>query len=471
VKSIEFVVLENLIYNDEYSRRVVPFLKSEYFHNKQEKVLFESIRDFVLQYNSLPTKEAISINLDKSKSITEDEYKSISDLLDSIEKKESLPDQEWLLKETENFCKDKAVYNAIMESIHIIDGKSASKTENAIPHILSDALSVSFDTHIGHDYIEDSDERFEFYHRVEQKVPFDLDFLNTITGGGTTPKTLNIIMAGTGVGKSLFMCHHAASCLSQNLNVLYITCEMAEERIAERIDANLMNITMDDLKDLPKQMYDSKLNTKTAGITGKLIIKEYPTATANANHFRILLDELAMKKKFKPDIIFIDYLNICASARLKSGGNINTYQYVKSIAEELRGLAVEYNVPLWSATQTNRTGFSSTDVSLEDTSESFGLPATADFMIALIATEELDEQNQVLVKQLKNRYNDTALNRKFILGINRAKMKLYDVKKDQQAGLSQSNQSSTSTLGFGFDGESFDEKFKTSKEKFSEWKV
>lgn len=471
MKSIEFVVLENLIYNDEYSRRVVPFLKSEYFHNKQEKVLFESIRDFVVQYNSLPTKEAISINLDKSKSITEDEYKSISDLLDSLEKKESLPDQEWLLKETENFCKDKAVYNAIMESIHIIDGKSASKTENAIPHILSEALSVSFDTHIGHDYIEDSDERFEFYHRVEQKVPFDLDFLNTITGGGTTPKTLNIIMAGTGVGKSLFMCHHAASCLSQNLNVLYITCEMAEERIAERIDANLMDISMDDLKDLPKQIYDSKLNTKTAGITGKLIIKEYPTATANANHFRILLDELAMKKKFKPDIIFIDYLNICASARLKSGGNINTYQYVKSIAEELRGLAVEYNVPLWSATQTNRSGFSSTDVSLEDTSESFGLPATADFMIALIATEELDEQNQVLVKQLKNRYNDTALNRKFILGINRAKMKLYDVKKDQQAGLSQSNQSGTSTLGSGFDGESFDEKFKTSKEKFSEWKV
>jgi len=471
VKSIEFVVLENLIHNDEYSRRVIPFLKSDYFHSKQEKVLFESIRDFVLQYNSLPTKEAISINLDKNKSITEDEYKGISDILDSLEKKETLPDQKWLLKETENFCKDKAVYNAIMESIHIIDGKSASKTENAIPHILSDALSVSFDTHIGHDYIEDSDERFEFYHRVEQKVPFDLDFLNTITGGGTTPKTLNIIMAGTGVGKSLFMCHHAASCLSQNLNVLYITCEMAEERIAERIDANLMDITMDDLKDLPKQIYDSKLNTKTAGITGKLIIKEYPTATANANHFRILLDELAMKKKFKPDIIFIDYLNICASARLKSGGNINTYQYVKSIAEELRGLAVEYNVPLWSATQTNRAGFSSTDVSLEDTSESFGLPATADFMIALIATEELDEQNQVLVKQLKNRYNTTVVNRKFILGINRAKMKLYDVKKDQQAGLSQSNQSGTSTLGSGFDGESFDEKFKTSKEKFSEWKV
>ncbi len=471
VKTIELVVLENLLYNDEYTRRVIPFLKGEYFHNKKERILFENIQSFVIQYNSLPTKEAISINLDKDKSITEDEYTGISELIDSLEKKETPPEQAWLLNETENFCKDKAVYNAIMESIHIIDGKSATKTENAIPHILSDALSVSFDTHIGHDYIEDSDERYEFYHKVEQKVSFDLDFFNTITGGGTPQKTLNIVMAGTGVGKSLFMCHHAANCLSQNLNVLYITCEMAEERIAERIDANLMDITMDDLKDLPKQMYDNKLNTKTAGITGKLIIKEYPTATANSNHFRILLDELAMKKKFKPDVIFIDYLNICASARLKSGGNVNTYQYVKSIAEELRGLAVEYNVPVWSATQTNRTGFSSTDVGLEDTSESFGLPATADFMFALITTEELDEQNQVLVKQLKNRYNTTAVNRKFILGINRAKMKLYDVKRNQQTGLVQSNQTDKVTLGSGFDGESFDEKFKTSKEKFSGWKV
>ena len=471
MKSIEFVILENLIYNDEYARRVVPFLKSEYFHNKKERVVFENIRNFIIEYNSLPTKEAISINLDKDKSITEDEYMGISELLDSLKKKETLPEQAWLLKETEKFCKDKAVYNAIMESIHIIDGKSATKTENAIPHILSDALSVSFDTHIGHDYIEDSDERYEFYHRVEQKVPFDLDFFNTITGGGTPQKTLNIVMAGTGVGKSLFLCHHAANCLTQNLNVLYITMEMAEERIAERIDANLMDITMDDLKDLPKQMYDSKLNTKTAGITGKLIIKEYPTATANANHFRILLDELAMKKKFKPNIIFIDYLNICASSRLKSGGNINTYQYVKSIAEELRGIAVEYNVPVWSATQTNRAGFSSTDVGLEDTSESFGLPATADFMIALIATEELDEQNQILVKQLKNRYNTTVINRKFILGINHAKMKLYDVKKEQQAGLVQSNQTEKTTLGSGFGGESFDDKFKVAKEKFSDWKV
>ncbi len=290
-----------------------------------------------------------------------------------------------------------------------------------------------------------------------------MDFFNTITNGGTPQKTLNIVMAGTGVGKSLFMCHHAANCLSQNLNVLYITCEMAEERIAERIDANIMDITMDNLKDLPKQMYDSKLNTTTAGITGKLIIKEYPTATANSNHFRILLDELNIKKKFKPDIIFIDYLNICASSRIKQGSNVNSYSYIKSIAEELRGLAVQYNVPIWSATQTNRTGYSSTDVGLEDTSESFGLPATADFMVALISTEELDEQNQVLVKQLKNRYNDTVANRKFILGINRAKMKLSDVKRDEQVGLVESNQTETSTLGSGFDGDNFEDKFKVKK--------
>ena len=475
VKTVEHVILENLLYNDEYSRRVVPFLKDEYFHDRTEKILYGTISDFILKYNNLPTKEAVVIDIDKNKSITEDEYKGVIELMDNLEKKDELPDFDWLVTETETFCKDKAVYNAIMESIHIIDGKSATKTENAIPNILSDALAVSFDTNIGHDYIEDSDERYDFYHKVEKRVPFDLDFFNTITNGGTPQKTLNIVMAGTGGGKALFMCHHAANCLSQNLNVLYITCEMAEERIAERIDANLMDITMDNLKDLPKQMYDSKLNTTTAGITGKLIIKEYPTATANSNHFRILLDELNIKKKFKPDIIFVDYLNICASARLKTGGNVNTYQYVKSIAEELRGLAVQYNVPIWSATQTNRTGFSSTDVGLEDTSESFGLPATADFMVALIATEELDEQNQVLVKQLKNRYNDTVANRKFILGINRAKMKLSDVKRDEQVGLVQSNQTQTSTLGSGFNGENFEEKFqadkRADKEKFTSWNI
>ena len=376
------------------------------------------------------------IDIDKNSSMNEQQFKDCTELVNSLENKEDI-NSEWLTEETEGFCKNKAVYNAIMESIHIIDGKSTTKADTAIPDILSEALSVSFDTHIGHDYIEDAEKRYEFYHKVEQKVPFDLEFFNTITAGGTPQKTLNIVMAGTGVGKSLFMCHHAANCLTQNLNVLYITCEMAEERIAERIDANLMDVTMDTLKELPKQMYDKKLESATGGMSGSLIIKEYPTATANANHFRILLDELAIKKKFVPNIIFIDYLNICASSRIKPGSNTNTYQYVKSIAEELRGMAVEYNVPVFSATQTNRQGYSSTDVGLEDTSESFGLPATADFMFALISTEELDENNQVLVKQLKNRYNDTVANRKFLLQIDRSKMKLSDV---EQVQLTESNQ-------------------------------
>tara|TARA_R110001592_G_scaffold147889_7_gene372456 strand:+ start:329 stop:1525 length:1197 start_codon:yes stop_codon:yes gene_type:complete len=398
--------------------------------------------------------------------MNEQQFKDCTELVNSLENKEDI-NSEWLTEETEGFCKNKAVYNAIMESIHIIDGKSTTKADTAIPDILSEALSVSFDTHIGHDYIEDAEKRYEFYHKVEQKVPFDLEFFNTITAGGTPQKTLNIVMAGTGVGKSLFMCHHAANCLTQNLNVLYITCEMAEERIAERIDANLMDVTMDTLKELPKQMYDKKLESATGGMSGSLIIKEYPTATANANHFRILLDELAIKKKFVPNIIFIDYLNICASSRIKPGSNTNTYQYVKSIAEELRGMAVEYNVPVFSATQTNRQGYSSTDVGLEDTSESFGLPATADFMFALISTEELDENNQVLVKQLKNRYNDTVANRKFLLQIDRSKMKLSDV---EQVQLTESNQTET-TLGSGFDGNNFDSKFASSKEKFTTWNI
>ncbi len=470
--SVEKTIIDNLFLNDEYSRKVVPFLQEEYFSDRVERKIFCLVRDFIIKYNSLPTKEAILISFEKEKSITEEEYKQGSELISSIENTE--PNTEWLLEETENFCKDKAVYNAIMESIHIIDGKSKEKTENAIPNILSDALSVSFDTHIGHDYLEDSDSRYDFYHKIEKRVPFDLEFFNTITAGGTPNKTLNIIMAGTGVGKSLFMCHHAANCLSQNKNVLYITCEMAEERIAERIDANLMDITLDSLKDLPYEMYQKKLKSASAGITGKLIVKEYPTASAHSNHFRILLDELWLKKQFKPDIIFIDYLNICASSRIKSGTNVNSYQFIKSIAEELRGLAVEYDVPIFSATQVNRQGFSSTDVGLEDTSESFGLPATADFMVALISTEDLDENNQILVKQLKNRYNDTVANRKFLLGINRAKMKLYDVKEEEQSGLSQSNQTEEQTLGFGFNGKSFDEKFSRNSaksENFTEWKV
>ena len=469
MKTVEHIILQNLLYNDEYSRRVIPFVEPEYFHDHTEKSVFKVLKSFILKYNNLPTREALMIDIDKNSSMNEQQFKDCVELVDSLENSEDL-NSEWLTEETERFCKNKAVYNAIMESIHIIDGKSTTKAETAIPDILSEALSVSFDTHIGHDYILDADERFKFYHKVEKKIPFDLEFFNTVTSGGTPQKTLNIVMAGTGVGKSLFMCPHAANCLLQNLNVLYITCEMAEERIAERIDANIMDVTMDTLKDLPKQMYDKKLETATGGMSGTLIIKEYPTATANANHFRILLDELAIKKKFIPNVIFIDYINICASSRIKPGSNTNTYQYVKSIAEELRGMAVEYNVPVFSATQTNRQGFSSTDVGLEDTSESFGLPATADFMFALISTEELDENNQILVKQLKNRYNDTVANRKFLLTIDRSKMKLSDAKKNEQVGLVESNQTKP-TLGSGFDGNNFESKFASGNEKFTSWNI
>ena len=468
MKTVETVILQNLIYDDEYARKVIPFLKGEYFHSNTERLVFDIIKDFIIKYNNLPTKEALNIELEKNTTLNEEEYKRTSGLIDSFVSNDANID--WLTSETEKFCKDKAVYNAIMESIHIIDGKSKDKTDTAIPHILSDALSVSFDTHIGHDYIEDADERYKFYHQKEKRIPFDLEFLNDITGGGTPSKTLNIVMAGTGVGKSAFLCHHAANCLTQNLNVLYITCEMAEERIAERIDANLMDMTMDDLKELPKQMYDKKMNTISSKMTGKLIIKEYPTASANSNHFRALIEELQMKKKFKPDIIFIDYLNICASSRIKGGSNINTYQMVKSIAEELRGLAVEKDVPIWSATQVNRQGFNNSDFGLEDTSESFGLPATCDFMMALISTEELEEKGQLLVKQLKNRYNDTFTNRKFILNVNRAKMKFSDPPQLEQVGLVESNQKEDLKLGSGFDGKQFDEKFATS-EKFDDWNI
>jgi len=468
MKTVEAVVLQNLIHNEEYARKVIPFLRAEYFHDKTERLVFDIVRGFIIKYNNLPTKEALSIELDKNSTLNEEEYKNTSGLIDSFVSNDANID--WLITETEKFCKDKAVYNAIMESIHIIDGKSKDKTDTAIPHILSDALAVSFDTHIGHDYIEDADDRYDFYHKKEKRIPFDLEFLNDITSGGTPSKTLNVVMAGTGVGKSAFLCHHAANCLTQNLNVLYITCEMAEERIAERIDANLMDMTMDDLKELPKQMYDKKMNTISSKMTGKLIIKEYPTASANSNHFRALIDELQMKKKFKADIIFIDYLNICASSRIKGGSNINTYQMIKSIAEELRGLAVEKDVPIWSATQVNRQGFNNSDFGLEDTSESFGLPATCDFMIALISTDELEEKGQLLVKQLKNRYNDTFTNRKFILNVNRAKMKFSDPPKLEQLGLVESNQKEDLKLGSGFDGKQFDEKFATS-EKFDDWNI
>ena len=432
---VEKLILHNLLRNETYSRKVTPFLKREYFHDRSIRFVFETIHEFIQKYNNLPTKEALYIILDKNKSITQEELKRVSHIVEEISNNKESCDIEWLVTETENFCKEKAVYNAIMESIQIIDGKS-QQSQGSIPDILSKALAVSFDVHIGHDYIEDYESRFDFYHTIEKKIPFDLEMFNQITNGGTPAKTLNIVMAGTGVGKSLFLCHHAANCLKQNQNVLYITCEMAEERIAERIDANLLDVTLDTLKDLPKTVYEKKIQNLSAGVTGKLIIKEYPTATANVNHFRFLLDELWLKRKFKPDVIFIDYLNICASARLKNGNNINSYTYIKSIAEELRGLAVEYNVPIFSATQTTRSGYSNSDVGLEDTSESFGLPATADFMFALISTEELAEMNQIMVKQLKNRYNDTAVNRKFILGINRAKMKVFDIKKEEVNAIS-----------------------------------
>jgi len=462
---VEQTILRHLIHTDEYSRKAFPFIQPEYFSDRCDKIVFELISEFITKYNSLPAPEAIRISLNERRDLAQSEYDDCVTLIREISDKPEDVDSNWLVETTESFCQRRAVYNAIMESIQIIDGKSKAKTETAIPHILSDALSVSFDAHIGHDYIEDADDRYAFYHKVENRVPFDLEFMNLITNGGTPNKTLNIIMAGTGVGKSLFLCHHAANCLVQNKNVLYITCEMAEERIAERIDANLMDISMDDLHDLPKQIYDTKLSRVASEFTGKLIIKEYPTSTATSNHIRILLEELSMKKKFKPDIVIVDYLNICASARLKNNGNVNSYNYIKAIAEELRGLAVEYNVPVFSATQVNRSGFASSDFGLEDTSESFGLPATADFMIAMIGTEELDEQNQVLIKQLKNRYNDAVSNRKFVLGIDRSKMKLYDVKDAQQVGLVESNQEKPDDVygsGFGAMKE---------KSDFTEWSI
>jgi replicative DNA helicase len=426
----EKIILENLIYNFDFAKKIIPFLKKEYFHGKIDRVIFSEISSFYEKYSASPTKDAINIQLNKRKDLNENEFKTTIDYLDAFSVDENI-NQDWLRDETEEFCKDKAVYNAIMESINIIDGKSSEKTEGSIPTILSDALSVCFDTHIGHDYIEDSESRFEFYNRTEKKIPFDLEFFNDITGGGTPSKTLNVVMAGTGVGKSMWLCHHAAHCLTQNYNVLYITCEMSEERIAERIDANLLDTNICDLKLMSKSNYNKKIENLKETVKGKLIIKEYPTATATANHFRSLLEELKLKKSFIPDIIFIDYLNICASARLK-GGNIGSYFLIKSIAEELRGLAVEHDVPIFTATQVNRSGFSNSDMGLEDTSESFGLPQTADFMFALISTEELEELKQILVKQLKNRYNDAAVNKKFILSLDRSKMKFSDVDSSQQ---------------------------------------
>lgn len=431
--SIEKLILENLLSNEPYVRRVLPFIKEEYFQERTDKAIFRAIQSFFTDYNALPTVDALKLGVEARSDIMQNEFDVIHKKIGEFDTT-TKQDENWLVDQTEKFCKDKAIFNAILESVHIIEGKSKDKSVNALPSILSDALAVSFDNNIGHDYLRDAEKRYEFYHTIEQRIPFDLEYMNQITNSGTPQKTLNVVIAGTGVGKSLFLCHHAANCLMQNKNVLYITCEMAEERIAERIDANIMDITLDDLKQLPKEMYAKKLFNATRGVSGKLIVKEYPTGSSNVNHFRHLLEELKLKKKFIPDIIFVDYLNICASSRFKAA-MVNSYTYVKGIAEELRGLAVEYNVPVFTATQTNRDGYTNTDLGLENTSESFGLPQTADFMFALIRTEDLDKMDQVMVKQLKNRYNDLASNRKFILGINRSKMKLYTVEESAQEGL------------------------------------
>jgi archaellum biogenesis ATPase FlaH len=414
-------------------RKVMPFLKKEYFTDENEKVVFNLVSTFIDKYNKPPTIEAMLITLQNS-NLAEGVFKDANDTIKVLELTEkSTP--EWLLDETEKFCKDKAVYNAILQSIGIMEGRDKVITKDGIPALLQDALSVCFDNSVGHDYFEDANSRFEFYHRVEERIPFDLDIFNKITQGGMPNKTLNIALAGTGVGKSLFMCHVAASCIGQGKNVLYITMEMAEERIAERIDANLLNVEIDQLKNIPKSLYDSRMEKLNSKTHGKLIIKEYPTASAHVGHFKMLLNELSLKRSFKPDVIFIDYLNICASSRFKPGGSVNSYTYIKAIAEELRGLAVEFNVPIMSATQTTRSGFSNTDVELTDTSESFGLPATADFMFALISTEELEQLNQIMVKQLKNRYNDPTLYKRFMVGIDRVKMRLYDLEQTAQQSL------------------------------------
>ena len=437
-QTIERTALTQLVTNEEYARKVLPFLKSDYFSDKTERTIFEEISKFVDKYNKIPTQTSLEIEVQSRKDLNETDYSKVVDVIKTL--KPTDVDFDWLVDTTEKFCKDKAVYNAIVEGISIIDGKDKKRDADAIPSILTDALAVGFDNRVGHDYLLDYDDRFEFYHKIEEKIPFDLEFFNKVTKGGLPPKTLNIALAGTGVGKSLFMCHVAANCLSQGRNVLYITLEMAEERIAEIIHANLMNISIDDLNELPKQMFDDKINKIIKKTSGKLIVKEYPTASAHTAHFRGLIKELAIKKTFKPDIIFVDYLNICASSRFKGAQNVNSYMYVKAIAEELRGLAVETNVPIMSATQTTRSGFVSSDIGLEDTSESFGLPATADFMFALISNEELDDLNQIAVKQLKNRYNDPTMNKRFVLGIDRAKMRLFDVDSSEQMELVDSGQ-------------------------------
>ena len=447
---LEHSILKNLIYNETFARKVLPFLRTDYFSDNTEKVVYKEVDEFINKYNSLPTHEALIINLTESKKLTEQEVRNSIELIQNINQHKDEPtEMKWLVEQTEKFCQDKAIYNAIMESVSILDDKGEKKAKGEIPKILSDALGVSFDPNVGHDYIDDFSNRYDMYHKVESRIKFDLDIFNKITKGGLPIKTLNVALAGTGVGKSLFMCHVAASCLSNAQNVLYITMEMSEEKIAERIDANLMNVTMDELHVMSKEDYVRKFGVLKNKTQGKLIIKEYPTAAANALHFRALLQELLLKKSFKPDIIFIDYLNICSSSRIKPGGSVNSYTYIKSIAEELRGLAVEAGLPIMTATQTTRSGFTNTDVDLTDTSESFGLPATADFMFALISTEELQQLNQIMVKQLKNRYSDPSVFKRFIVGIDRSKMRLYDTEQSSQTDISDSGQPDKPLSTFG----------------------
>ncbi|MBU89129.1 MAG: DNA primase [Euryarchaeota archaeon] len=438
MERIETTILRNLVFNEEYSRKVIPFIEPDYFEQRTEKIIFQEITQFIVKYGSAITTEALSIELEDRTDLSEMEVKESREIISGLT--DAPVEHNWLLDTTEKWCRDRAIYLALMESIGIADGQDDKKNRDAIPSILSDALAVSFDNHIGHDYLGDYEARYESYHRKEDRIPFDLEFFNKITKGGLPNKTLNIALAGTGVGKSLFMCHQASACLLNGCNVLYITMEMAEEKIAERIDANLLNVPIQDLTDLPRSSFENKVNTLAKKTQGQLIIKEYPTASAHSGHFKALLNELALKKSFKPDIIFVDYLNICASSRYKGSANINSYTLVKSIAEELRGLAVETEVPIVSATQTTRSGYGSSDVDLTDTSESFGLPATADLMFALISTEELEQLGQIMVKQLKNRYNDPTISKRFVIGIDRAKMRLYDCEQTAQDDILDSGQ-------------------------------
>ena len=457
MERIETTIIRNLIHNEDFSRKVIPFLEPTYFERRSEKILFEEISSFIVKYGSAVTIEALNIEVENRSDVTDDEVKEIKEINQYLN--DSPVDQQWLFDVTEKWCRDRAIYLALMESIHIADGNDEKKNRDAIPSILSDALAVAFDNNVGHDYLQNYEERYDYYHKKEEKIEFDLEYFNKITKGGLPNKTLNIALAGTGVGKSLFMCHHASSVMLQGRNVLYITMEMAEEKIAERIDANLLDVSIQNLNDLPKNTFEKKVVNLAQKTQGQLIIKEYPTASAHAGHFKTLLNELALKKSFKPDIIFVDYLNICASSRYRAGSNVNSYSYIKAIAEELRGLAVETNVPIVSATQTTRSGFASSDVDLTDTSESFGLPATADLMFALISTEELEGLNQLMVKQLKNRYNDPTIFKRFVIGVDRAKMRLYDCEQKAQEDIVDNGQE-----------EEYTKDEKVSKKTFAEFK-